>query len=188
MIAVNICSEILGFVPVYSEQGNSTVILSGSIAEKRLDQHIIKRTLKSVKRDLARCYALDLKAQAEILRSLYRRAYPLPFYLPDNRVFVPLKLRKARVLRDAVYGYIEIDIIDRIATTVSEDLESIEVIFVNGEKLRVYSQVSTIRHSLYFGAEIKKSISTKKNNNEAREDIQLALKVLQQHLDIDSSK
>lgn len=107
------------------------------------------RQVESVKRALARCYAVDLQAQAHLLREKYHRRILLHFYLPNGRVFVPFKLRESRISGDACYGYIDIDQVARLVPG-SES----HVMLKNGEGLPLYSNITTARLAYFMGLEI----------------------------------
>ena len=72
----------------------------------------------------------------------------------DGRVFVPFKLRLARITGDASYGYIELSFVSRIVPVVNGKCQ---LILSNGECLPVFSQITTARLALYFGLEIQKN-------------------------------
>lgn len=108
------------------------------------------RQVESVRRALARCYAVDLRAQARLLRSRYARKLPLHFYLPDGRVFTPFKLRPPRICGDAAYGYVDLNRIKRLVPG-----NRTEVQLTSGTRLPVYSTIRTARLSYLFALEVK---------------------------------
>ena len=110
----DVCSKLIAFYPIYSDQGNVTRVIYQASGAADASISIDSRQVESVKRALARCYAIDLQAQAHLLRSKYHRRILLHFYLPDGRVFVPFKLRESRIIGDACYGYIDIDQVARL--------------------------------------------------------------------------
>lgn len=107
------------------------------------------RQVESVKRALARCYAIDLQAQARLLREKYHRRILLHFYLTDGRVFVPFKLRESRISGDACYGYIDIDQVARLVPG-SEPYVKLKT----GDRLPLCSNITTARLSYFMGLEI----------------------------------
>jgi len=108
-----------------------------------------RRQVESVKRALARCYAIDLQAQAKILRSSYGRSL-LHFFLPDSRVFVPFKLRENRIKGDARYGYINLNQIARLLPG-----ERPAIILHGGSCLTLYSDIDSARLACFMGLEIQ---------------------------------
>ncbi|MEN6463044.1 MAG: hypothetical protein ABFC94_16960 [Syntrophomonas sp.] len=107
------------------------------------------RQVESVKRALARCYAVDLQAQTHLLRSKYHRRILLHFYLPDGQVFVPFKLRESRISGDACYGYIDIDQVARLVQGSKS-----HVMLKTGDRLPLYSNITTARLAYFMGLEI----------------------------------
>lgn len=107
------------------------------------------RQVESVKRALARCYTVDLHAQACLLREKYHRRILLHFYLPDGRVFVPFKLRESRISGDACYGYVDMDQVARLVPGTES-----HVILKTGSRLPLYSNITTARLAYFMGLEI----------------------------------
>ena len=95
--------QVIGLRPVYTDIGNSTEVFLVS-GEVLLD----KRGLKSVIKSLVKAYAIDLKSQRQDLELRLKRKGPLPFYLNQERIFIPLKMRRAVTDNDRVNGYIDV--------------------------------------------------------------------------------
>ena len=94
--------EIIGLRPVYTDTGNATIIYlrDGEVMDSR--------GIRSVQTGLARMYAIDLAAQRKQLKLRLNRYGVMPFYLSNERIFVPLKMRKPIAPKDMVYGYIDV--------------------------------------------------------------------------------
>ncbi|MEQ8176510.1 MAG: hypothetical protein ABRQ26_15775 [Syntrophomonadaceae bacterium] len=129
------------------------------------------RQVESVKRALARCYAVDLQAQARLLRDKYHRRILLHFYLPDGRVFVPFKLRESRISGDACYGYIDIDQLARLVPG-----NESHVILKTGGRLPLFSNITTARLAYFMGLEILADFVSPQDNSDL--DLVNALAVL----------
>jgi hypothetical protein len=151
----DVCHEIVGLVPVYDQNGDCCQIYRQEEESLRLTTFTEMRTVEMAKRQLARCHALDLAAQAISLRQDYHRAPPLPFYFHDERVFVPLKMRQPKISGDATYGYLEMSIITKVVPDTSGRCN---VILSDGSSLPVYTQINTARLAVYFGLEIQRDI------------------------------
>lgn len=141
--------QLIAFYPIYTEQGNVTQIIYQEPGAAAAFSFIDLRQVESVKRALARCYALDLPAQASLLREKYLRRILLHFYLPDGRVFIPFKLRESRVSGDACYGYIELD---QVARLVPGDVSYVQL--KNDDRLPLFSNITTARLAYFMGLEI----------------------------------
>ncbi|MDD2212281.1 MAG: hypothetical protein PHV56_04845 [Clostridia bacterium] len=146
------CAEVVGLVPVYTDTGDGCRIICCR-ADGSVYSYCESHSVEAVKRRLARCYALHLADQARLLQRAYHRSPPLPFYFPDGRIFVPFKLRLAKIPGDGSYGYLEIKMIERL---LPEGKGQCRIILLDGEVLPVFSQISTARLALYFGMEIQK--------------------------------
>lgn len=108
------------------------------------------RQVESVRRALARCYAVDLRAQAQLLRSRYARKVPLHFFLPDGRVFAAMKLREPLVQGDACYGYVNLERIKRLVPG-----DPPHLLLDSGTRLPLCSSIRTARLAYLFALEVK---------------------------------
>jgi len=172
-----VCHDIVGLVPVYDQPGDCCRIYWREAEDQHLTEFIEPRTVEMAKRQLARCHALDLTAQGVSLRQDYHRAPPLPFYLHDGRVFVPLKMRLPKVAGDSSYGYLEMSIISRL---VPDENSHCRAILTDGGSLPVYTQINTARLAIYFGIEVQRDLLSRRHRKQ-REALQ-ALHTLQAYL------
>ena len=145
--------RLAAFFPAYTDQGSVTRLIYGNSDEDREVCDSDQRQVENVKRALARCYAVDLSAQARLLRERYSRGLPLHFYLPDGRVFVPFKLRELRVPGDASYGYADLDQIERLVPG-----QPPRVLLRSGTCLPIFSNIQTARLAMFFALEIKSDL------------------------------
>lgn len=141
--------QLIAFYPIYTDQGNVTRVIYQEPGAAATSSFVDQRQVESVKRALARCYAVDLTAQANLLRERYRRRILLHFYLPDGRVFIPFKLRESRITGDASYGYIELDYVARL---VPGDKSYVKL--KSGDGLPLFSNITTARLAYFMGLEI----------------------------------
>ncbi|HWP96380.1 MAG TPA: hypothetical protein VN426_05985 [Syntrophomonadaceae bacterium] len=141
--------QLIAFYPVYTDLGSVTQVIYKLNDSETFTSLEDSRQVESVKRALARCYAVDLQAQACLLREKYHRRILLHFHLPDGRVFVPFKLRESRISGDACYGYVDIDQVARLVP----GYESY-VMLKTGDQLPLYSNITTARLAYFMGLEI----------------------------------
>jgi hypothetical protein len=140
------------FYPVYTDQGSVTRIVYVENQTGITSSGDDPRQVESVSRALARCYAVDRKAQAKLLLERYDQTAIHHFYLPDGRVFIPFKLRKKRISRDASYGYVNLNSIDRLM------IGNPPVVKLrSGITLPLCCRMRTARQAFYLGQEIKDS-------------------------------
>ena len=169
--------DVAGMIPYYSETGDACVIICWNEKNQNTYSFLESRTVETAKRHLARCYALDLAAQALALHRDYQRSAPLPFYLHDGRIFVPFKLRMPRVAGDPSYGYIELELISRI---LPDKNSRCRIICTDGSSLPVFSQINTARLALCFGVEIQKNIYH--NRPDPARELRQAFRTLRRYL------
>ncbi|MDD3899101.1 MAG: hypothetical protein PHE82_09175 [Syntrophomonadaceae bacterium] len=145
--AEQVRDDMIGLRPVYSEIGNSTEVILDS-GEVFLD----KRGLNSVTKALARCYALDLKAQRQniVQMGLGRRGI-LPFYIGNDRVFIALKMRNRVTGKDSVYGYVDVSY---MGEPEEDDDKNCRVTLSNGVEIQVFSRRMSVISSLHMGKKL----------------------------------
>jgi len=141
--------QLVAFYPVYGDQDSETRLLYAGNESDAESEGCDRRQVESVKRALARCYAVDLQAQAQLLRERYYRKFIMHFYLPHGRVFVPFKMRKLRVPGDATYGYVALDRIERLLPGAEPSIQ-----LRSGSRLSLYSHIQTARQAHLLAAEI----------------------------------
>jgi hypothetical protein len=141
--------QLIAFYPIYTEAGNMTRVVYNVDGQKLVSSSTDPRQVESVKRALARCYAVDLSAQACLLREKYHRRILLHFYLTDGRVFVPFKLRASRISGDACYGYIDLDQVARLVPGNDPHVK-----LKSGDRLPLYCNITTARLAYFMGWEI----------------------------------
>ena len=114
------------------------------------------RSVDSIRSLLAREYAVDLKAQSRKIARDFKRCSPLPFFLPEparqdgGRVFVPFKMRRPKVPRDRVYGYIDLDQVDHLEPAANNCI----IYLANGSAVELFCSTATARASLALGEDI----------------------------------
>lgn len=158
------------FRPAYSEEGNVTELFfwSGEVLAKAYD----RRTLPSVRRALARSYALDLSAQAKDLKKKINRCSPTPICLPDGRVFVPLKMRRPRITGDSTYGYADTAYIRSVQQTGVQ----VNLLLEGGEEVALFTSAATAMNIINLGKTMTGNFAPPAENE--REKIIAALSLL----------
>ena len=128
--------------PVYTDTGSSTELLYAGCAPVYNN-----RSVDSIRSLLAREYAVDLKAQSRKIARDFKRCSPLPFFLPEparqdgGRVFVPFKMRRPKVPRDRVYGYIDLDQVDHLEPAANNCI----IYLANGSAVELFCSTATAR-------------------------------------------
>jgi len=128
--------------PLYNDQGDICEIITES-GESFHD----RRSIKSVRRALARNQALDFAAQGAIVSRMLGRGGILPFYLDNSRIYVPFNMRKPLAANDYCYGYVRLDQITDIEKC--QDIPHIRL--SNGRLLQLNSTLSGARQNLEMG-------------------------------------
>ena len=135
--------DVIGLRPVYTERGNATELMLRS-GEVKVDE----RGIKSVLAALARSYAIDFKAQRVQLGKVLQKQANLPFHLGSERIFVPLKMRRAVTDNDQVYGYVDVRCLDEPRAGAEGQCL---VMLKTGLELEVLSSVTTAAASRHTG-------------------------------------
>jgi len=143
--------KVVGLRPVYTDLGNSTELLMVS-GEVLLD----KRGLKTVVKSLAQSYAVDLNAQRRNLEQRLNKKGPMPFYLSGERIFVPLKMRRALTDHDLVNGYVDV----RYLKIEKEKGKSCRALLSSGQVLEIFSNTDTANKSKEQGKSLLEEMQT----------------------------
>lgn len=134
--------DIIGLQPVYTDTGNATIIYL------RHGEAVDSRGLRAVMSSLARTYAIDLTAQHNQLKQRLHRQGVMPFYLAPERVFVPLKMRRALAGKDAVYGYVDVRCMGAV---LPGGQRSCRLQLMDGREIEILSHRSTVEQSRVLG-------------------------------------
>lgn len=137
---------VVGLRPLYSEGANATEIIcaDGKVV-------IDYRRVETLVRALCRCYAIDLPAQRQRIRERSQRQSVLPFYLPEGRIFIPLKMREAISRNDHVYGYVDLKYLGIFS---QNSRNRCSVPLANGLELEIMSSKKTALESEAVGRKL----------------------------------
>ena len=153
----NVPDQVVLFRPVYSSEGNITeILLNSSVSEVCFDV----RNAHSCRFALARFYAIDLAAQEKAIKRTFHRSVPVPFYLPDGRVFVPLKMRTHSLASDNSYGYVDIGTVKPIRE--ADNQTWLEL--TTDHRVPLFTSINTARSMLYLGHEIQQTYFPRENS------------------------
>lgn len=156
--------QVIGIVPRYTSSGDATMVLTDQ-GEELWE----RRRINAVKRALARCYQLDLREQQRQLREFLKRRKILPFYLSPERVFIPVKVRRARIKNDPCYAYID----RRYIASPNHGQEGIVINMDNGLKLRCSGSPESVVHELHRGRQLYDLLQLNKGQNPSGEQLLL---------------
>lgn len=159
--------KILAIKPIYLKNiGNSSQIYT-----KENGQIEIHKTVKTVTRNLAKYYHLDLKEVRKTYGELLsqKKFPPLPF--TARKIFISVKTRKPRLIHDGAYGYIRLNAIDRLARKEGKTL----IYLNNGDKISSLSSLDTVRKRVNKGRIVEKLLGSQ-NNLRIRESQDFYLK------------
>lgn len=167
--------DIIILKPVYTETGDATQVYL-----KDLSSFIDPRIIKSAVKALVRSYAIDLKAQRQMLGSHLGRKAVMPFYLGNNRVFVPIKMRNVIVESDPTYGYLDVLYLSRVEAV---EKNRSRVILSNGMELEAYSHQATVLQSQHLGAMVLGLLEKSQEKDETEEILVQSSRMLAQALE-----
>lgn len=148
----HIWPALLCLVPVYSHDGtNGTEIRceNGTCCFSPL------RT-KTLVRQLARVFHLDLKAATEYYSELTGRRYAVPIPVRSNLVLIPVRARRARIKDDGTQAYLVKSKIAKISPFKGKT----RITFTDSSYLEVTQSWTSLR-VLFTQAELVESISAK---------------------------
>lgn len=169
--------KVIGVNPCYEESGDITRLLleEGQVLWDR-------RSVRSVIKALGRCYLVDLKEQARQLQATLQRSKLLPFYLSVDRVFIPVKVRTARLKNDACYAFIDWRY---IADLSHRDDDTTAIKMSNGLEISTLSSTDHLIRQLHTGRQLYDSLQQKSGQNHSGEQLLLqAARLLVGSLDL----
>lgn len=170
--------QIVGLVPVYNQRGDETELITAAGLI-----HYDRRSFHAVKKALGRVYAIDLQAQARMLQAQLGRKNLLPLYLERSRVFIPIKVRQARVKNDSAYGYVNWKYIKDVAVKRGQPSGTLSL--SNGIDLSVCSSQPTIIQNLHMGRQVSQWLVNQGIQEEGQERMLIeAMRVLAGTLDV----
>jgi len=148
--------EIIALQPVYTNMGNATRILL------REGEKMDSRGMRSVLMALARIYAVDLSAQRESIKTRLSRHGVMPFYLGNDRVFIPLKMRKALASKDMVYGYVDVRFMGEVAASGER---SCLVSLHRARRIEILSKRNTVLQCQHMGQRLLNMLQSEKSTD-----------------------
>lgn len=168
----HIRDDVIAIRPVYSDEGDVSEVItrSGEVLTDR-------RQIRSVLKGLLHSYGLDIKYQHQIIKERLQRKSVMPCFLSEERVFIPLKMRKAAVPGDHVYGYLDVGSLKEIP---SEGKSNCLLLLSNGACLDVLSSKATVLKAQDSGNKLKKILNDKRRHGEnehSRRLLELSLKL-----------
>ncbi|MEA1961326.1 MAG: hypothetical protein U9N81_08675 [Bacillota bacterium] len=127
--------HVILFQPVYAAEGNITELF---LKDPHTEPCHDPRTIHSVRCALAKTYVTDLITQGKIIKRTFHRSAPVPFYLPDGRVYVPLKMREQRINRDSCYGFVEINAVKALRET----KHNTDLLLTTGHRISIFTSIT----------------------------------------------
>ncbi|HOQ09530.1 MAG TPA: hypothetical protein PLG09_05345 [Syntrophomonadaceae bacterium] len=165
--------DIILLRPAYGPEGDSTELWT------REGVIVDRRSIRSVKKALARLYAIDLPAQGEQVARIIDRQTVLPFYLPPDRVFIPFKMRKPICANDRCCGYADVNFVD----TIGHKDGHTQLVLKDGRTLDLFCTSATAAQTICLGQKLSSALQAQPGQNEEEvitQAVLLLLKKLQQ--------
>lgn len=155
--------------PIYGPWGDSTELWT------REGISVDRRSIRSIKKALARLYAIDLSAQGEQVTALIERQSVLPFYLQPERIFIPLKMRTARCPNDRCCGYVDVNYIENIGG----EKGTTRLLLKDGRILDLFCTPSTAAQTICIGQKLSSSLQPHRTTDGEDVIVKAALLLLQ---------
>lgn len=167
--------SIIVLRPAYGPQGDSTELwtLEGISNDRR--------SIRSLKKALARLYAVDLPAQGEQVAKLIDRQTVLPFYLPPGRIFIPLKMRTAICANDRCCGYVDVNFIETIGLKNGRA----QLVLKDGRALDLFCTEATAARTICLGYKLSSVLQARPSPTDEEVIAQAALLILKKIRQLD---
>jgi len=160
--------SIIVLRPVYGPEGDITELWT------REGQSVDRRSIRSLKKALARLYAVDLPAQGEQVAKLIDRQTVLPFYLPPGRIFIPLKMRTPVCANDRCCGYADVNFVE----TITRKNGRTQLVLKDGRTLELFCSAATAAQTICLGQKLGSALQTQPKNNDEDVVIQAVMMLL----------
>lgn len=146
--------DIIALRPIYNDRGKATRIYlrEGEVQDPR--------DINSILIALAKLYAIDMKAQRRDMQAHLNRKGLMPFYLPKNRVFVPLKMRRPAAPKDRVYGYVDINYFGNV---ISLENGNCMLVLKEGCNIEILSKPKKVLQSQLMGRHLQEMLAQERN-------------------------
>lgn len=155
--------------PTYGPMGDSTELWTAK------GMTVDRRSIRSLKKALARLYAIDLSAQGEKVAEIIDRQTVLPFYLQPERVFIPLKMRSAMYPNDRCCGYVDVGYIE----TISPEKGTVRLLLKDGRFIELLCTAATAAQTICIGQRLSSCLQPNRSANEEDIIVKAAALVLQ---------
>jgi hypothetical protein len=162
-------NSIVVLRPIYGPWGDSTELWT------REGVSVDRRSIRSIKKALARLYAIDLPAQGEQVTALIERQKVLPFYLQPERIFIPLKMRTARCPNDRCCGYVDVNYIENIGG----EKNATKLLLKDGRTLDLFCTSSTAAQTICIGQKLSSNLQPQRDPDDDEVLIKAVLLLLQ---------
>jgi len=143
----SVAEQIIAFVPVYTETGESTALW---LQDGRV--LIDPRGIRTCLQAFWRHYSFDWVSYRCEYAPLLNRKNLLPWPADVRRTFAPAKLRSPQIGRDPAYGYFVVEQVQSVQATDAGQAAATMVHFRNGSQLPVYLSTEEVHRSLQAAA------------------------------------
>lgn len=147
--------EIMAIVPKYIEnKGNCTWIYTrDGIVE-------LEKSIKTVIKNIAKYYHLDLRASNKCYKELLYTKKNLPIPFTPDKIFILVKMRRPIGQHDGAYGYLDINSIEKINYKEELDLYP-RIILKNSEILEALCTLETLHKAIKNGEIVRELLKSK---------------------------
>ncbi len=167
--------SIIVLRPVYGPEGDNTELWTWK------GKSVDRRSVRSLKKALARLYAVDLPAQGKQVARLIDRQAVLPFYLQPERIFIPLKMRTPLCANDRCCGYVDISSVE----TIGGKSGRTQLVLKDGRTLDLFCTAATAAQTICLGQKLSSALQTRPSLNDEEVIAQAVLLVLKKMQQLD---
>ena len=121
---------------------------------------------------------IDFSAQKKKIAELLQRTAIVPFYIDAGRVFIPVKMRKALTVNDAVYGYVDLAWLQQVDAVAKNKCRAV---VGNGMEIDIFSSRITVVNSQNNGQRVREMLADQvKDETNDEQIIGLIIKFLRE--------
>lgn len=155
-------------IPEYAEGlGNCTKI------KDITGERVLNKTVKAVLKSICNEKMIDLRIAKRRSEKILGQSNLVPIYLNNDEIYIPVRIRRPRVIRDGGYGYINFCTIDKIMDKhiVLKDNSILDYIESKRSLMKRYKMTKILLETLCEGPEVENYIEKEMKSPATREDI-----------------
>ncbi len=136
-------------------------------------EHVLNKTVKSALKSICTEKMIDLRIAKRRAEKILGQSNLIPIHLNNNEVYIPVRIRRPRVIRDGGYGYINFCSIEKIMDKhiVLKDNSILDYIESKRSLMKRYKMAKMLLENLCERSEVESYKDKELKDPATKEDI-----------------